>query len=97
MRVAILDSGIDPNHPDLSPNLNAALSTSFVPYEPTIDDGDGHGTHVAGIVAAADNGYGRSESLRTPKSSRLSVDSTGSGAFSWIISGMLYANTIGPM
>jgi subtilisin family serine protease len=96
VRVAILDSGIDPNHPDLSPNLNAALSTSFVPYEPTIDDGDGHGTHVAGIVAAADNGYGSIGVAPNAEIVAVKVlDSTGSGAFSWIISGMLYANTIG--
>jgi len=96
VRVAILDSGIDPTHPDLVPNLNTALSTSFVPYEPYIDDGDGHGTHVAGIVAAADNAYG---SIGVAPDAELVavkvLDSTGSGAFSWVIDGMLYANAIG--
>jgi subtilisin family serine protease len=96
VRVAILDSGIDPTHPDLAPNLNTALSTSFVPYEPYINDGDGHGTHVAGIVAAADNAYGSIGVAPNAEIVAVKVlDSTGSGAFSWVISGMLYANAIG--
>ena len=96
VRVAILDSGIDPEHPDLAPNLNTALSTSFVPYEPYIDDGDGHGTHVAGIVAAADNAYGSIGVAPNAEIVAVKVlDSTGSGAFSWVIDGMLYANAIG--
>lgn len=96
VRVAILDSGIDPTHPDLEPNLNTALSTSFVPDEPYIDDGDGHGTHVAGIVAAADNAYGSIGVAPNAEIVAVKVlDSTGSGAFSWVIDGMLYANAVG--
>lgn len=96
VRVAILDSGIDPNHPDLAPNLNMALSDSFVPSEPDIDDGDGHGTHVAGIVAAADNAYGSIGVAPNAEIVAVKVlDSEGRGAFSWVISGMLYANAIG--
>src|ERR1700752_5235673 len=33
VRVAVLDSGIDADHPDIAPNLNVALSASFVPGE----------------------------------------------------------------
>jgi subtilisin family serine protease len=97
VRVAILDSGIDPEHPDLEPNLNTVLSTSFVlPDEPYIDDGDGHGTHVAGIVAAADNALGSIGVAPNAEIVAVKVlDSTGSGAFSWVIDGMLYANAIG--
>jgi subtilisin family serine protease len=96
VRVAILDSGIDPTHPDLAPNLNTALSTSFVPYEPYIDDGDGHGTHVAGIVAAADNAYGSIGVAPNAEIVAVKVlDSEGKGAFSYVIDGMLYANAIG--
>lgn len=62
VRVAILDSGIDVAHPDLSPNLNLALSRSFRPGEsigdPPVGGSFHHGTHVAGLVAAADNGLG---------------------------------------
>jgi len=70
--VGIIDSGIDASHPDLGPNLDLALSRNFAPDKPDIDgpcevpscldpvgqDDNGHGSHVAGIVAAAANGLG---------------------------------------
>lgn len=95
VRVAILDTGIDPTHPDLAPNLNVGLSTSFVPHEPYIHDGDGHGTHVAGIVAAADNAFGSIGVAPNAEIVAIKVlDSTGRGSFSWVISGILYANAV---
>jgi lantibiotic leader peptide-processing serine protease len=70
--VGILDSGIDASHPDLAPNFDLGLSRNFAPDKPDIDgpcevpscldpvgqDDNGHGSHVAGIVAAAANGLG---------------------------------------
>jgi hypothetical protein len=53
-RAWIIDSGIDLDHPDL--NVNVALSRYFVGSSP--DDENGHGTHVAGTIAAIDNGIG---------------------------------------
>ena len=60
--VAILDSGIDPNHHD----LNVVGGMNCLPGAPRSDskggwrdDDFGHGTSVAGIVAAIDNGFGR--------------------------------------
>ena len=63
--VAVIDSGIDRNHPDLAPNLARELSRNFVPppnhtstdttppfMDDNFQDGYGHGTHVAGIIAA---------------------------------------------
>jgi subtilisin family serine protease len=48
--VAIVDSGISP-HQALSNKVVAAVS--FVPGDPSVQDGFGHGTHIAGIVAGA--------------------------------------------
>lgn len=59
--VAVLDSGVDLTHPDLAANLLSASDADFV--DPDGQDGpqdeNGHGTHVAGIIAAAaNNGIG---------------------------------------
>ena len=66
VRVAVLDSGADLDHPDLAANLNLELARSFIPGQsveaPPGPGGLGphlhHGTWVAGIIAAADNGVG---------------------------------------
>lgn len=49
----ILDTGIDLNHGDL--NVDQSNSISYVSGEPSPNDLNGHGTHVAGILAAKDN------------------------------------------
>lgn len=48
--VAVLDTGIDYRHPDLAGNVIGGRS--FIPDEPDYLDLNGHGTHVAGIIAA---------------------------------------------
>ena len=51
--VALLDSGIDFNHPDLAPAPNSAATAynAFTPGASCQDDG-GHGTHLSGLIAA---------------------------------------------
>jgi subtilisin len=54
--VAVLDSGIDSGHPDLA--VNYVGGYDFVRDDAIPDDENGHGTHVSGTIAAADNGQG---------------------------------------
>ncbi len=55
--IAIVDTGVDLDHPDLAPKLVAGID--LVDGDETPDDPHGHGTHVAGIAAAAtDNAMG---------------------------------------
>lgn len=95
-RVAILDSGIVPTHPDIEQNLNLALSRSFVPTEPSIvppPNVFNHGTHVAGIVAAPINSLGVQGVAPDAELVAVKVlNAAGSGAFSWVIEGIMYAS-----
>ena len=53
--VAILDTGIDKNHEDLGGQIKAEVNFTDAP---TPDDIYGHGTHIAGIIAAKNNSIG---------------------------------------
>ena len=52
--VAVVDTGVDLQHPD----LNVADGTNCVTPGASADDVDGHGTHVAGTIAAENDGLG---------------------------------------
>ena len=61
--VGDIDTGIDARHPDLRANVDTARSANCltgapVPGAAAANDDNGHGTHTAGTIAAASNGYG---------------------------------------
>jgi subtilisin family serine protease len=93
-RVAVLDTGFDVSHPDLQPNISS-LSADFT--------GEGlewgipgdvfsHGTHTAGTIAAANNGYGTIGVAPDAELVLIKVlGDSGSGSFGDVIAGMYYA------
>jgi subtilisin family serine protease len=98
-RVAILDGGIWDQHVDIAPNLDARRSTSFFPDIPFNFDNDPdlfwHATHVAGIVAAADNNDNLGVIGIAPKATLIGVKvlDNGTGSFGQVIDGIVYAAT----
>jgi len=90
-RVAVIDTGIDTDHPDLAANIDFAASASMVPGE-TIEDYDGHGSNVAGIIAAADNARGVIGVAPNATIIAIKVfDAAGTGYFSWTIEAIAHA------
>lgn len=92
--VAVLDTGIDRDHPDLVDNImggrNFVPDFWLMPPDPTKwDDDNGHGTWVSGIVAAMDNELGVVGVA--PEAYLFGVkvlDSAGSGQLTDIIAGI---------
>jgi subtilisin len=87
VNVAIIDSGIDKNHPDL--NANVVGGYDFVNSDNDPMDDNGHGTHVAGTVAAEDDGLGVVGVAPSAKLYALKVlGANGSGNYSAVIAAL---------
>jgi subtilisin family serine protease len=91
--VAVIDTGIDHTHADLNvvgrTNCSGGGPTRQQCTDGAGEDGNGHGTHVAGTIAAIDNGSGV---VGVAPGARLwavkVLDNSGSGWTSWIIAGI---------
>lgn len=90
VRIAIVDTGVDPNHPDLAGRIvNAIDLTGEGPH-----DAHGHGTHVAGIAAgsgAASAGRYRGVAPEALLLAAKVLGTDGSGTTSTVIAGLEWA------
>jgi len=90
VNIAILDTGVDLDHPDLADKIVSNINFSS---SPTVDDVHGHGTHVAGIAAAMTNngigvaGLGYISTIMNVKV----MGDNGGGTYSAIASGIIWA------
>ena len=86
--VAVLDTGVDLDHPDLNVFTAGARNCS---NGRSADDGNGHGSHVAGTIGAVDNGDGV---VGVAPGARIwpvrVLNNQGSGSFASIICGIDY-------
>ncbi|WP_327339682.1 S8 family serine peptidase [Streptomyces sp. NBC_01324] len=95
VKVAVLDTGIDPTHPDVKDRIVG--SKSFVPGEEVLD-GHGHGTHVASTVAgsgAASDGVYKGVAPAADLLIGKVLGNTGTGQNSAIIEAMEWAKDQG--
>ncbi|MBD3675454.1 MAG: S8 family peptidase [Planctomycetaceae bacterium] len=87
VKVAVLDSGIDIDHPDLAANYKGGID--FVNGDGIPDDDNGHGTHCAGTIGAiAGNGGVVGVAPGVELYAVKVLDANGSGSFSDIIAGL---------
>ena len=97
--IAVMDTGLNINHLDISMNRESVCGANFVWFDPRVDDADlwvddnGHGTHVTGTIAG--NGYaepryaGMAPGVRHIRFAKV-LDHGGSGAGDSILRGMDY-------
>lgn len=88
----VIDSGVDMSHPDLNVDQNRSVSfLSGSPSNKSPNDQNGHGTHVAGTIAALDNSIGvvGVAAGATVVAVRV-LDRSGSGSTSGVIAGIDY-------
>ncbi len=95
--IAILDSGIDQGHPDLLPNrlegVDMYARVKKIPdCPPGPEDDDGHGTHTAGIAAAAaNNGIGVAGVAPEAKILPIKVGDASTVDFDAVVAGIRWA------
>ena len=89
--VAVLDTGVQPDHPDLSGRV--LPGRDFVNNDANAADDNGHGTWVAGIISAKPNdGYGVAGISWTDQILPVKImNSSGTGSTSGLINGIVWA------
>jgi subtilisin len=92
--VAVLDTGVDSSHPDLSGKVVSGFNA--LPGGGSYNDNHGHGTHMAGIIAAAANSKGIIGAAPQAKLSAVKVlDKNARGRVSDLINGLQWVQKKG--
>ncbi len=90
INVGILDTGIELNHPDIKENIKGRYNA--LTENKSANDDNGHGTHIAGILAASRNSLGVVGMVPDVNLYSIKVlDSNGNGYVSDIINGINWA------
>ncbi|WP_328907149.1 S8 family serine peptidase [Streptomyces sp. NBC_00234] len=95
VKVAVLDTGVDLTNADVKDRI--AAQQSFVPDQ-DVQDGQGHGTHVASTIAGSGANSGGAYKGVAPSADLLVgkvLNNAGQGQSSWILAGMEWAAAMG--
>jgi subtilisin family serine protease len=85
----VIDTGIDLTHPDLNVSSTNGFTAFTSGRDANLNDGHGHGTHVAGTIAAVDNSEGVvGVAAGAPVVPVKVLDSRGSGSYTGVIAGV---------
>ena len=107
--VAVIDTGVQANHPDLTTRMTPSSTwavcvtghcySETTATQQTQSDGDGHGTHVSGIVAAASNNQIGVSGIAGPRPVQILpiqvLDAKGNGTTDGVAAGIDWAVSIG--
>ena len=94
VKIAVLDTGVKSSHPDLAKKISAGQD--FVNNDAQSDDDNGHGTFVAGIIAAVANEIGIKGLYENAQILPVKVmDANGLGTYESVALGILYAADAG--
>lgn len=93
LRIGVIDSGIDKDHPELENIVETTLQKNFIDDNTDTTDEHGHGTHIAGVIASeAQNSLGFSGVCQAAKLVALKVlDADGLGTSGDMIDAIEYA------
>ncbi|PLR95026.1 S8 family peptidase [Bacillus sp. T33-2] len=92
IKVAVLDTGCDADHPDLKDRIVGGHNFTEDGQREQFHDDNGHGTHVAGTISASLNNTGVAGVAPEADLLILKVlDKNGSGQYDWIINAIHYA------
>ncbi|QJW88703.1 S8 family serine peptidase [Spirosoma taeanense] len=94
----VIDTGIDLTHPDLNVNASRGYNafTDGSPDAASLNDLNGHGSHVSGTIAAKNNGFGVVGVAAGAQVIPVKVlNSAGSGSYSGVIAGVNYVGANG--
>jgi subtilisin len=92
VKIAVIDTGIDYTHPQLSANYRGGYDFVFTDNDPYDDSSNSHGTHVAGIIAATADGSGVVGGAPDAELYAVKVlDGGGFGYLSWVVAGIEWA------
>lgn len=92
IKIAVIDTGIDYNHQDLDDNYAGGWNCIGNNADPFDDSDNSHGTHVAGIIAAEENGIGTIGVAPEAEIYAVKVlDQAGNGTLESVVAGIQWA------